>query len=213
VYGGVGGTCQGFTIPPGLPANAIGFTCMGATGGDGGAGGDPNGDPAGKPGEGGSAGLSGNPGSLGTTETVDGGPNGMGGEITYTYASGNGGAAGATAAGGPGGTGGQAGTPARTANGLSGNASAVGTAPGVGPSGNSHGCRVPKLVGKALPAARRALHKAGCKLGKVSRHPSTKVRPGKVISSSPHAGKTARRPVKITISSGKPNGKGRRKHH
>jgi len=61
------------------------------------------------------------------------------------------------------------------------------------------GCVVPKLKGKTLAAAKKALKKAGCKLGTIKpKHPSSKFR---VSSSSPKAGtaKSANAKVKLTF--------------
>ena len=60
-------------------------------------------------------------------------------------------------------------------------------------------CRVPKLNGKTLPAARQILKLAGCGLGKLSHANSRKVRKGRVISSKPRAGSTQKRGTKISL--------------
>jgi hypothetical protein len=49
-------------------------------------------------------------------------------------------------------------------------------------------CTVPNVRGKTLPAARAALLKANCKLGRVSRGYSTRVKKGRVISQSRRPG-------------------------
>ena len=49
-------------------------------------------------------------------------------------------------------------------------------------------CRVPQVRGKKLPAARSAITRAHCRVGKVRRSPSKRVKPGRVISQSPKAG-------------------------
>jgi hypothetical protein len=88
--------------------------------------------------------------------------------------------------------------------------------PGPGPGGpvpspapppvhTSPRCRVPTLRGKTLQAARRALGRAHCRAGKVTRKPSRRVRRGRVIATSPrahtqHAGGTK---VRITLSRGR----------
>ena len=65
-------------------------------------------------------------------------------------------------------------------------------------------CVVPRLAGLKLSRAGRALKAAGCRLGKVQRSPSAKVRRGRVISSAPRTG--ARRApatkVVLRVSSG-----------
>ena len=67
------------------------------------------------------------------------------------------------------------------------------------------GCVVPKLRGDSLGAAKRALRRAHCALGKVTRKASGKVRKGHVISSRP--GKDAHRKrgarIAIVLSRGK----------
>ena len=66
-------------------------------------------------------------------------------------------------------------------------------------------CKVPKLKGLTLAAARRALGRAHCAVGKVTRKKSAKVASGRVISSSPGAGSKhkARTRVNLTVSRGK----------
>jgi serine/threonine-protein kinase len=65
-------------------------------------------------------------------------------------------------------------------------------------------CVVPKLKGKALKKAKRALNAAHCRPGKVTRKHSSSVRKGHVISTSPGKGKVlpAGSKVKLTVSSG-----------
>jgi beta-lactam-binding protein with PASTA domain len=48
---------------------------------------------------------------------------------------------------------------------------------------------VPKVTGKALGAAKRALGKAHCGVGKVRRAYSTRVAAGRVLSQSPRHGR------------------------
>jgi uncharacterized delta-60 repeat protein len=66
-------------------------------------------------------------------------------------------------------------------------------------------CVVPKLKGKTLRAAKRALKKAHCSPGKVTRAFSAKVRKGRVISQKPKPGKklAAGSKVKLKLSKGK----------
>jgi hypothetical protein len=59
-------------------------------------------------------------------------------------------------------------------------------------------CHVPKLVGKTLGAARRALAKAGCAVGKVTRRHSSHRNKGRVISQTPRVGTS--RPVGTKVS-------------
>jgi hypothetical protein len=73
------------------------------------------------------------------------------------------------------------------------------------PAASQPRCKVPRLKGKTLKAAERALRRAHCRAGKVSRRRSTRVRKGRVIATSPRAGRI--RPkgtkVKITLSRGR----------
>jgi Glucodextranase, domain B/PASTA domain len=67
-----------------------------------------------------------------------------------------------------------------------------------------HRCTVPGLKGKPLAAARTALKKHFCSVGRVTRRRSTTVRSGRVISSSPntgHAGHAGLR-VRLVVSRG-----------
>jgi eukaryotic-like serine/threonine-protein kinase len=65
-------------------------------------------------------------------------------------------------------------------------------------------CTVPAVVGKKLGAARRALRRANCRVGPVTRHVSTTVAKGRVISTSPAAGTVnpAGTKVALTVSRG-----------
>jgi beta-lactam-binding protein with PASTA domain len=66
-------------------------------------------------------------------------------------------------------------------------------------------CVVPKLKGKRLAAARRALKKAHCAVGHITKRKSSTVRKGRVISSRPKAAsrhQTGTR-VALTVSRGK----------
>jgi hypothetical protein len=65
-------------------------------------------------------------------------------------------------------------------------------------------CKVPKLKGKTLNAAKKALKKAHCAAGKTSRKRSKTVRKGRVISTKPKAGKKLANgaKVKLTLSKG-----------
>jgi serine/threonine-protein kinase len=66
-------------------------------------------------------------------------------------------------------------------------------------------CKVPALAGKTQAAAKKALKKANCTVGKVTKKSSPKLAKGKVISSSPKKGTTkkAGSKVKLTVSNGK----------
>jgi hypothetical protein len=66
-------------------------------------------------------------------------------------------------------------------------------------------CLVPKLRGVGEAAAKHDLKEAHCSLGKISKHQSSKVTKGKVISSNPKAGSSHKPGTKvaITVSGGK----------
>jgi Tol biopolymer transport system component len=65
-------------------------------------------------------------------------------------------------------------------------------------------CRVPRLRNKPLRAAKRAIRRANCRVGKINRGRSSTIRRGRVISQRPRAG--TRRPsgarVRLTVSRG-----------
>jgi uncharacterized delta-60 repeat protein len=71
--------------------------------------------------------------------------------------------------------------------------------------GTTVACVVPKLKGKTLRAAKRALTKAHCSVGKRTRAFSPKVGKGRVIASKPGAGRTLARGtmVGLQVSKGK----------
>jgi len=60
-------------------------------------------------------------------------------------------------------------------------------------------CRVPRLRGKTLAAARRALLHAGCAIGKIKRVRSSTVRKGRVISTTPAPGTKHRNGYKVRL--------------
>lgn len=62
------------------------------------------------------------------------------------------------------------------------------------------GCAVPKLKGKTLKTAKKALRQADCKLGKVKR---SEGRPGKVLKQSPKPGKVLKSGSKVSVTVGK----------
>jgi len=66
-------------------------------------------------------------------------------------------------------------------------------------------CVVPKVKGKTLAAAKRALVRAKCAMGKLTRAYSAKVTKGLVISQRPAAGKSLTRGAKVAlvVSNGK----------
>jgi hypothetical protein len=72
-----------------------------------------------------------------------------------------------------------------------------------GGSGGQRTCHVPNLIGKKLGAARTALSRANCKLGKVTkRHTKPKNR-GRVLSERPSAGASRSAGAKIDVVVGK----------
>jgi hypothetical protein len=68
------------------------------------------------------------------------------------------------------------------------------------------GCRVPALKRKKLKAAKKAIRRGNCKLGKVKRRSSKRIPKGKVVSQGPKAGKLAGAGTKVNVvvSSGPP---------
>jgi Glucodextranase, domain B/PASTA domain len=60
-------------------------------------------------------------------------------------------------------------------------------------------CKVPRLRGKTLAGARRALANSGCALGHVHREHSRTVRKGRVVSSTPNAGAKHRNGTKVAL--------------
>jgi beta-lactam-binding protein with PASTA domain len=69
----------------------------------------------------------------------------------------------------------------------------------------SPACKVPKLRGKKLAAAKAAIKSAHCAVGKITRTYSAKVRQGRVISQKPAPG--TRHPagtrVRLVVSKGR----------
>jgi hypothetical protein len=65
-------------------------------------------------------------------------------------------------------------------------------------------CHVPRVKGKKLSAAEKALHNAHCKVGKVKHVHSRKLARGQVMSTTPHAGRrlTAGSKVELFVSKG-----------
>ncbi len=60
-------------------------------------------------------------------------------------------------------------------------------------------CRVPRLKGMKLAKAEKALRRAGCRVGKIKRVKSRKVGSGRVISTSPPAGRRVRAGNKVEL--------------
>ena len=61
-------------------------------------------------------------------------------------------------------------------------------------------CKVPKLKGKTLAQTKTALTRANCKLGRVTKAYSSKVRKGKVVKQSPAAGRTLAKGAKVNVT-------------
>ena len=68
------------------------------------------------------------------------------------------------------------------------------------PVASSPQCQVPKLKGKKLKAAKKAITAANCKLGKVTKKKG--VTTGKVVKQSPKVGTTAPAGSKVTLTLG-----------
>jgi beta-lactam-binding protein with PASTA domain len=60
-------------------------------------------------------------------------------------------------------------------------------------------CVVPRVRGKLLAAARRAITRAHCSTGKVTRAYSPRVGKGRVISQKPPAGRKLRKGAKVSL--------------
>lgn len=60
-------------------------------------------------------------------------------------------------------------------------------------------CVVPKLKGKTLRLAKRAIRTRNCTLGKVKHATSRKIRRGRVISQKPKAGRRLRHGAKVNF--------------
>jgi hypothetical protein len=60
-------------------------------------------------------------------------------------------------------------------------------------------CVVPKVVGKKLPAARKAIVRAHCRVGKVRKKFSRRVKKGRVLAQSPKAGKRLAKNAKVNL--------------
>jgi hypothetical protein len=59
-------------------------------------------------------------------------------------------------------------------------------------------CKVPKVVGKKLPAAKRAITRAHCSVGRVRKARSRKPS-GRVLSQSPRGGVTRAKGTRVTL--------------
>jgi PASTA domain/WD40-like Beta Propeller Repeat len=72
-----------------------------------------------------------------------------------------------------------------------------------GGSGGKHACHVPNLIGKKLGAARTALSRANCKLGKVTKRHTRPKNRGRVLSERPSAGAVRSAGAKVNLVVGK----------
>jgi hypothetical protein len=61
-------------------------------------------------------------------------------------------------------------------------------------------CKVPKLRGRTVRSAKRLLVKAHCRIGKLTRKASSRVRPRRVIASKPRAGSLRTRGARIALT-------------
>ncbi len=64
----------------------------------------------------------------------------------------------------------------------------------------ARGCRVPKLQGKALKAARKLLKKADCRLGKLKRRVGGTAKVNRVVAQSPKPGKLLAPGTKVNLT-------------
>ncbi len=60
-------------------------------------------------------------------------------------------------------------------------------------------CKVPNVKGKKLKAAKKAIKKARCKVGKVAKKSSKKVGKGRVIATSPKAGAKRKKGFRVKV--------------
>lgn len=91
------------------------------------------------------------------------------------------------------------------ANGIASAPTAVTVSGGTPAPKPKAGCVVPKLKGKSLAAAKHALAKAHCRVGKVTKKRSATVKKGAVVSQKPSPGKhlPSRAKVALVVSKGK----------
>jgi serine/threonine-protein kinase len=64
-------------------------------------------------------------------------------------------------------------------------------------------CIVPKLKGKTVAAAKRAIKKAHCSVGTITKVASSTKNRGRVISQSPKPGKHLKKGSKVALKVGK----------
>jgi hypothetical protein len=89
-----------------------------------------------------------------------------------------------------------------------GSATAASGTPKAGGGNPGHGrsCVVPKLEGKKLKAARKALKSADCKLGRVTKLKAATTKSGLVVSQNPQSGKKLAAGAKIAVKLAPPHG-------
>src|SRR5436190_15597443 len=68
-----------------------------------------------------------------------------------------------------------------------------------GGAASRHSCLVPKVTGKTLAAAKRAIKAHNCRVGKITRAFSTKVKSGRVISQTPKARQRLEHGAKVNL--------------
>jgi PASTA domain/Divergent InlB B-repeat domain len=64
-------------------------------------------------------------------------------------------------------------------------------------------CVVPKLKGKKLGAARKAIKKAHCSVGKIAKVKSSRKNKGRVVSQKPKPGKHLKKSAKVSLKVGR----------
>ena len=68
-----------------------------------------------------------------------------------------------------------------------------------GGAASQHSCLVPKVTGKTLAAAKHAIKAHNCRVGKITRAFSTKVKSGRVISQTPKAHQRLKHGAKVNL--------------
>ena len=64
-------------------------------------------------------------------------------------------------------------------------------------------CFVPNVIGKLLPKAKARIAKAHCRVGTVTKKPSTPKKKGRVLAQRPRAGKKLRNGARVKLTVGK----------
>jgi beta-lactam-binding protein with PASTA domain len=60
-------------------------------------------------------------------------------------------------------------------------------------------CLVPRLTGRTLTSARRALQRSGCAPGRIAHTSRRGARAGRVVSQSPKAGRRVREGARVSV--------------